>query len=101
MAANQRIIDIAFAVLSAHSTEEAVQRLAVLAREDLEAAKGLMVVLCQSMPATRPIWAAALDRAANQEAGIVRPKPFNWSAADSKNTADELAAHMGWEKEIC
>lgn len=105
MNGNQRIIDIAFAVLSARGIEEAERAFALLAIEDLRAANGLAVVLCLSMPSSAPLWAAILERAKEQQGAtcalatdeVKRPKPFRWTAKDAADTADELAAHMGWQ----
>jgi hypothetical protein len=109
MGGNQRIIDMAFAVLSARCVEDAERAFAALAREDLRAANGLGVVLCLAAPSSAPLWAAILERAKEQPGDAIaratdeaeRPKPkpkaFRWTANDATDTAAKLAARMGWQ----
>lgn len=98
-----RIIVLAHATLRANSVAEAERAFAALAHEDLQAAKALAYILIRATPHSASLWAAILNRAWDQEVErnatsmqATKPKSFRWSARDPLDTADELAARMGW-----
>jgi hypothetical protein len=90
------ILTLLHAVSCATSIDEAKIAFALLAAEDLQAAKGLAEVLIRAIPQTAPVWAAVLDGAREQGVTRAKPKSFRWGQRDAQHTADKIAARMGW-----
>jgi hypothetical protein len=93
---------LAEAVLRSGDVEEAERAFAALAAADIHAANDLARVLIRAIPQSGPMWTAILRQAMtsqlvdqyNQEQE--QPKPIDWGQTDAADTADGIAARMGW-----
>ncbi len=96
----QRILSITHAVICGHSLEEAEVAFATLCTVDLEAAIHLADLIVLASPSSASLWQAIIDQAANEKPQATgdtdRQSGPAMSADDTRDTADDLAAHMGW-----
>lgn len=90
------ILTILHALSTARSLEEAEAAFTAFCAEDLGAAEHMAAVLATAAPNTASLWQTILDWAKEHQAGAERPKPFEWEGTDAADTADKLAAHVGW-----